>query len=204
MVEDFVIESGKSRLSVTGDLGPNARRPLEATLEADLADARPWLPGAATGRLRASSHGPGLALPTHRERRPRGGGGDDRALRAAAEHREGHLRARLRARRHLDTRRPPGHLGGRALAGFGRRHRAIPRTLASRSASSNLGVGPPPRAVLRASFEGDARRWLNQIVGEDTFESRGRDASVVVDLAADAPRLDALRGEIRWTASTPC
>jgi outer membrane protein assembly factor BamA len=203
MADDLVIESGKSRLSVSGGLGASARGPLEATLEADLADATPLLPGPATGRLRASltAQGPPsrpilngdlvveegtIALSERRRNRVR-----DIAGRASA--RDGTFT--------LDGLEATW-AGGRFQASGEATARFLESWLPPALVRAD-GVGPPPRAVLKASFEGDARRWLDQIVGEDTFESRGRDASVVVELAADAPRLDALRGEIRWSGVDP-
>ncbi len=203
MVQDFVVESGKSRLSVTGGLGPSAREPLEAALDADLADAAPWLPGPSTGRVRATLTARGspsrptvdgdlvveegeVALSERRRNIVRGLAGHA-ALRDGVLTLEGFeatwAGGRFQASgeataRFLETWLPPGF-------------------------RQALGAGPPPRAVLRASFAGDARRWLNQLVGEDTFESRGRDASVVAELAAFAPRLDAVRGEVRWTGVDP-
>jgi outer membrane protein assembly factor BamA/autotransporter translocation and assembly factor TamB len=203
MEPDFVVESGKSRLAVTGGLGSNARMPLTATLEADLADATPWLPGPATGRLRATLTAEGTPS------RPTVNG--DLVVEEGT--------VQLSERRRNTVRGIAGRAslrdGALTLEGFeatwGGGHFRASGSATGRFLEAWLppalrqapGAGPPPRAALHASFDGDARRWMNLFVGEDTFESRGRDASVVAELTADAPRLDAVRGEVRWTGVDP-
>jgi outer membrane protein assembly factor BamA len=203
MVENVVIASGKSRLSVTGGLGPGARSPLAATLEVDLSDLTPWLPGPATGAL----HGSLSARGTPRRPIVEGTLAIENGTIALSERRRNTI--------HDIAARATLHEGTLSLehaeATWGQGHFKATGSTTARFVEAwlpsglrdALGTGPAPWAALQASFDGDARRWLNLIVGEDTFESRGREASVVVDLAADAPRLDAVRGEIQWTGIDP-
>src|SRR5262249_51239563 len=63
----------------------------------------------------------------------------------------------------------------------------------------DLASGPPADADLKVGIEGNADRWLAPFLGEQPLESRGRVSSVAADLRAEAPRLDALRGEVTVT-----
>jgi outer membrane protein assembly factor BamA/autotransporter translocation and assembly factor TamB len=203
IVRDVVIESGKSHLSVAGGLGGAARAPLVATLEVDLADLTPWLPGPATGALRASLTAKGTPA------RPvvEGELAVENGTIAFSERRRGTIRG-LRATATL--RQGTFALENAEATWFGGRFKASGSVTARfvepwlpTAFRQALGTGPAPWAALQASFDGDAHRWLNMIVVDDTFESRGREASIVMDLAADAPRLDAVRGEVRWTGIDP-
>ncbi len=202
VAEGLVLESGKSRLSVTGALAASDGEPLRINLDADLADASPWLPGPATGRLRASLEATGtpsrpsvvgdlsleegtVAVSGRRRSTVTG-------IAAAATLREGTLTLDL-----LEATWAGAHIhtSGSATARF--LEPWLP--LAVQEA---LG-GPPARAALQATLEGDARRWLTPLLGDDTFESRGRDASINAELEAHAPRLDAVQGEIRFSGIDP-
>src|SRR5262249_3857577 len=180
-----------------------ARPPLVAKLEVDLADLTPWLPGPATGALHASLTAKGtpsrptvegdLAIENGtvalRERRR----GTIRELGAKATLRDGTLTLES-----AEATWAGGHFkaSGSATARF-------VETWLPSGLREAMGTGPAPWAALQASFDGDAHRWLNLFAGDDVFEARGRDSSVVVDLAAGAPRLEAVQGDIRWTGIDP-
>ncbi len=202
MAEGLVVESGKSRLSATGALAADAPEPLRVTLEGDLADASPWLPGPATGRLRASLVATGvpsrpsvegdlaleegtLAVSGRRRHNVRG-------LNAHATLREGTLT--------LD-RLEATWAGARVQASGSATARFLEPWLPA-VVRDALG-GPPARAALQAKLEGDARRWLTPLVGDDTFESGGREASIIAEIEAGAPRLDAVHGEVRFAGIDP-
>ncbi len=202
--EGLVLESGKSRLSATGGLAASGKEPpLRVELDVDLAGASPWLPGPATGRLRATLEAAGppsrpkvdgdlsledgtVALSARRRRNTVTG------LAATAALRDGVLTLdRLKATWGGASVHATGSATARFLEPW------LPAALLDA-----LG-GPPARAALQAGFEGDPRRWLTPLLGDDTFESRGRESSIAAELEATAPRLQAIRGEVRFSGIDP-
>ena len=200
--EGLVIESGTSRLSATGALAAKGGEPLRVVLDADLADASRWLPGPATGRVTASLEAAGQPS------RPRVEGevsleGGTVALSSRRRDTVRDVVVGVSLREGVLTldRLEATWAGARVYSAG----TASARFFAPWLPAAVLDAldAPPSRAVLRAGFEGDPRRWLTPLLGDDTFESRGRESSITAELEATAPQLQAIRGEVLFSGIDP-
>jgi outer membrane protein assembly factor BamA len=187
---------GRSQVSWQGSL--DGGQSLRTVIDADLADASPWLRGTASGRVRGTITTGGTVgrpifegeLSVEGARFVVPGKPPVRDLEARATLHGGVLElASLEGTWSGAHVRASGQVTERFLAAL------LPTGFRDRAS------GPPAAASLTASVVGNADRWLAPFLDDDQpFETRGRDTTLTLELQSVAPRLDALRGQATVTA----